>query len=142
MSFIRDVAQEIRALKPRRKELRQLGLTFLIVLGLLGIWGISQSRSWGGWLCGLGGFFGLGGLIWPMGLRPVFFFWMTLAAVMGWVMGRILLIIVFYLLVTPISLILRCLGKDLLDLKLRDRASYWHRRPDKPYDPQQTEKMY
>ncbi len=42
----------------------------------------------------------------------------------------LILSLIFYLVFTPIALILRLLGKDLLDQKFDSRASsYWHPRP-------------
>ena len=52
---------------------------------------------------------------------------MTASWHVGQVMGRVLLTVFFLLLVTPMGLLLRLLGKDLLELKRRpDAASYWH----------------
>jgi hypothetical protein len=67
---------------------------------------------------------------------------MSLAIVMGAFVSRFLLCLVFYLVVTPIGLIMRLLKKDLLDMKLGDRDSYWQERPEEEYDPVKTEKMY
>jgi hypothetical protein len=50
-----------------------------------------------------------------------------MAGAMGWCMTRLILIALFYLVVTPIGLLMRLLGKDFLELKL-DRSSavsYW-----------------
>ena len=66
---------------------------------------------------------------------------MTLAIILGFFVSRLLLSVIFYFVVTPIGLIMRMIGKDLLDLKLKDRDSYWHVRDDE-YDPKRTEKMY
>jgi hypothetical protein len=66
---------------------------------------------------------------------------MSLAVVLGFFVSRFLLAVIFYLVVTPIGLIMRLSGKDLLDMKLKDRDSYWHVRTGE-YNPQRTEKMY
>ena len=51
---------------------------------------------------------------------------MTASWHVGQVMGGVLLTILFLLLVTPLGLLLRLMGKDLLELKRRpDAASYW-----------------
>jgi hypothetical protein len=64
-------------------------------------------------------------------VRPQMFRWlyragMTLSFHVGQVMGRVILTVVFFLVVTPMGLLLRLMGKDLLELK-RDPAkrSYW-----------------
>ena|SRR5687768_12049389 len=50
---------------------------------------------------------------------------MTVSFHVGQVMGRILLTILFVIVVTPMGLLLRIFGKDLLQLKRRQTASYW-----------------
>jgi hypothetical protein len=68
---------------------------------------------------------------------------MKFAELIGAVMTRVILVVAYYLVITPIGLLLRLLGKDLLDIGTAggDRDSYWRRveedgpatRPDKPY---------
>ncbi|NOY39131.1 MAG: hypothetical protein GXO95_02550 [Nitrospirae bacterium] len=52
---------------------------------------------------------------------------MTLAVLMGWVMTRLILFVLFFMVVTPIGLLARILNRDLLRLKIdRDScSSYW-----------------
>ena len=42
---------------------------------------------------------------------------MIFAAILGWIMTRVILSLVFYLIMTPIGLITRLLGEDFLKLK-------------------------
>lgn len=64
--------------------------------------------------------------IFPLYFRFLYRIWMTLAIVIGTVMSRIFLVTIFYLLFTPLSLIIRLTGKDLLDRKIADsEKSYW-----------------
>ena len=53
---------------------------------------------------------------------------MGLAVVLNYFLSRFILTLMYYLVLTPTGLVLRVLGRDLLDLKLQDRPSYWHRR--------------
>jgi hypothetical protein len=50
---------------------------------------------------------------------------MTVSFHIGQVMGRILLTVLFVIVVTPMGLLLRLFGKDLLQLKRRPTTSYW-----------------
>lgn len=62
----------------------------------------------------------------PRWFRGFYRVGMTASWHVGQVMGRVLLTVFFLLLVTPLGLLLRLLGKDLLELKRRpDAASYW-----------------
>lgn len=65
----------------------------------------------------------------PVVLKPVYRLWMGLAFCLGWINTRAILIVVYYLVVTPIGLAARLLGKDFLNLKLDKSAkTYWHKR--------------
>ena len=141
MSFSSEIIEEIRALAPKRKDLRNLGLVFLVALSIIGGLLLWKERVSGPYWIGAGLLFGLWGLVWPAGLKPVYKVWMSLAVILGFFVSRILLSLIFYLVVTPIGLIMRLWGKDLLDMKLKDRDSYWHVRSEE-YDPRRTEKMY
>lgn len=142
MGFVADVKKEFSELRPRKKDLRNLGLVFLVALGLIGGLGWWAGKAWGPWTVAVGLAFGAWGLVWPAGLRAVYKPWMGLALVLGWFVSRILLSILYFLVLTPTGLVLRLLGKDLLDMKMGDRQSYWHVRPEADYDPASSEKMY
>ncbi|MBW1712650.1 MAG: hypothetical protein JRJ59_05850 [Deltaproteobacteria bacterium] len=141
MSFITEIAAEIKALSPNKKDLRNLGLVFLVVLGAIGGFLVWRGRPAGPYFLAAALVLGLWGLFWPGRFKPVYKIWLGLAIVLGFFFSRILLTLLYYLVVTPIGLIMRLFGKDFLDLKMGDRDSYWHLR-DEEYDPRQTEKMY
>ena len=50
---------------------------------------------------------------------------MAAALLMGWVMSRVILTVLFFVAITPIALFLRATGKDLLDVRGLARKSYW-----------------
>jgi hypothetical protein len=64
----------------------------------------------------------------PRWFRPVYRGGMSVSFRVGQFMGKIMLTLFFFLLLTPMGLLLRILGKDLLKLK-RDAAveSYWEK---------------
>jgi multisubunit Na+/H+ antiporter MnhG subunit len=122
---------EIANIKSTRKELREFGVVVgavLIVLADVAMWrgrGIYIYLLTAGVL--LTGF----GVALPSVLVPFQKAWMALAVVMGFFMSRIILVALFYLVITPIGLLMRMLGKDILDQRLsKEKASYWHERPD------------
>ena len=53
---------------------------------------------------------------------------MIFSVILGWIMTRVILSIVFYLIITPIGLITRLLGEDFLELKKSKVDSYWNQR--------------
>jgi hypothetical protein len=68
--------------------------------------------------------------------------WMALAHVLGFIMTRVILAIVFYLLVTPIGFFKRLRGWDPLRLRATPSQSYWKSYAARQRDPRHYEKMY
>ena len=73
---------------------------------------------------------GTAGLMNPRLLRPVYQGWMALAFPIGWTVSRLALAVVFYVVLTPIGLAFRLIGRDRLDRRPgSDRSSFWQRKP-------------
>ncbi len=55
--------------------------------------------------------------------------WMMVAGVISWVVLRLILGVFFYLILTPVNLVMRLLKKDILDQNLDRKAkTYWRKR--------------
>lgn len=54
--------------------------------------------------------------------------WMTFAFALGYVNSRIILTLIFFMVFVPYRIISRLFGRDPLDLRGKNRDSYWHRR--------------
>ena len=68
---------------------------------------------------------------------------MKFAHVLGWINTRLLLGLFFYLVMTPVALVLRLAGKDLLQQRLdRSAKSYWVKREPAPTDPERYERLF
>jgi len=75
-------------------------------------------------------------------MKPIHIGWMRFAFLLGWVNTRILLGAFFYLILTPIGLLMRAFGNDLLDEKLEPQApSYWKKRTQ-AFEPQTMERQF
>jgi len=70
------------------------------------------------------------GLIAPRAVKPIFVGWMALAYPIGWLVSRIVLGALYYLLFTPVAFFFRLSGRDALRLKPAPAAaSYWQSKP-------------
>jgi hypothetical protein len=96
------------------------------------LWPVTRPNFY--WLAGAGVWVALA-LICPRLLSPLYRGWMKFGHVLGWINARIILGLVFFVMVTPIGLVMRLFGKDLLRMKMQKSASYWIAR-GKPLDPQ------
>lgn len=137
------IVEEIRNIKSGRKELRKFGITFGIVLGLLGGWFLWRDKGHYSYFLILSIAFLFLGLIVPIVLKPVYKVWMTLAVLLGWFMTRVILIVLFYMVVTPIGLLARSFGKDFLRLKFdRNTDSYWIPKEELDFERERYENQF
>ena len=137
------IIDEIKNIKSGRKELRQFGLTIGTALALLG--GFFLLRGIGNYLFLFiaSGLLLLLAFLAPLPLKPFQKIWMTFAILMGWVVSRIILIVLFYLILTPLGLTSRLFGHRFLDRKIEpDRPSYWNLRESKKFTPSDYEKQF
>lgn len=72
------------------------------------------------------------GFMQPGFLKPIYRLWMKLGHVLGWINSRILLSILFFGLITPMSLVLKLLGKRLLQKPDLKQDSYKAETPHRP----------
>lgn len=144
---MRVLWQEIKAVDTSTKALRSFGWVVggvLLVIAVV-VWGRNgfALTTAAYVLGGIGGALVVLGGAAPVILKPVYRVWMALAVVLGFVMTRVILTVVFFLVMTPIGLVMRLLGKDPLHRRLDpDAASYWI---EKSYDddaPERLEKYY
>ncbi len=70
------------------------------------------------------------GLIKPTWIRVIYVVWMAVGFPIGFVVSHLLMAGVFYLVVTPIGLIMRLVGRDPMQRAFdRDAKTYWQPRP-------------
>ena len=123
---------------PTDRQLRQFaGLVlplFALLVGAILWWRFGQTTA--AWtVCVVAVVVGAAGVVYPALVRPVYLGWMYASYPIGWVIGHVVMGVVFFLVLTPIGLVMRFLGRDPLDRKFDEsQASYWQRR-DPPSDP-------
>ena len=130
MSWIKDVREELSSLEISKKILRKFGVLVGGIFLLLGCWIYSSSQSTVAIVFLILGalLFVFGALI-PNSLSTVYKVWMGLAFALGWIVSRVLLILLFYLGITTIAFIAKIFGKKFLDIKFRDnKEAYWVKR--------------
>jgi multisubunit Na+/H+ antiporter MnhG subunit len=135
---------EIAHIKSDRHELRKFGLVFgtgLFILSLL-IYAIHRHFSplflWQIPLVSI-----LLGLTIPVLLWPFQKIWMIFGLILGFVMTRILLGLVFFIVLTPIGLIAKIAGKEFLNRKIETgAATYWNTRDQAAKTPEDYEKQF
>ncbi len=129
-------------LQPDRRMLRQFAWASLFLLPAVGFflaWRHGLPTPWalaiGGVgvlvaLAQIGAFFvseALGALLEKAITKPVFQGLMIVAYPIGLVVSTVLIAAIFYVVITPIGLVFRVIGRDVMGKRLdKSKASYWH----------------
>lgn len=137
------IIEKIKNIKSGKKELRKFGVIVGIAFGLLGtlFWWRGKALYYCFFI--LSTILILFGLIMPILLKPIQKVWMTFAILMGWLMTRVILIILFYFVLTPIAFIARLFRKDFLNLRFNGNVdSYWIPKRTKKIEKTDYEKQF
>ena len=121
--------EEIKLIKTENKDLRSFGITFGIIFLIIAGFLLYIENELFQLFIVISSVFITFGFLFPITLKPIYISWMSFAIILGWFMTRFILSLLFYLIVTPIGLITRVLGKDFLELKKEaSNGSYWNQR--------------
>lgn len=132
-----------RRIDASRVNVRKFGVLFGTLGVFLGAYLMYRGSGHWVWAAGAALFFFATALVGYPVLKPVYIAWMAFAFVLGWVNTRILLGLFYYLVLTPIGLILRLSGKDLIDQRIdREAKSYWKPRVRSEFDKARYERMF
>jgi hypothetical protein len=111
---------------------RSFGLLFFIVFIVVGLWPITKGETANIYLIIISLFFLIFGLINSKILSPFNKAWVKFGEILGLIIAPIIMALVYFIILTPISLIVRMFGKDLLGLKfLKKQDTYWIKRVKK-----------
>jgi hypothetical protein len=120
--------EEFKHIKETKKDLRKFGLTVGIVLAVIGTLLFYLEKSSAIYFTIIGGLLILLGILLPQLLKPINKVWMGLAIVLGFIMTRVILTTLFYLVITPIGFLAKIFGKKFMLLKCDKSAkTYWEK---------------
>lgn len=136
-----QAASHTSQVKPNQ-DLRKFGLTMAVCFGVIGLIVLLRHKHDPLVFFLISGIFLVLAVFTAKSLGPVQNLWMKFGGVLGWINTRIILTIVFYLVLTPIGLIMRLFKPDLLEQKFNDKATYWKTKDSKPLNPQDYERQF
>ena len=113
---------------PPTKTLRVFAGGLAILLSVFALWQFFAHENFvaAATFAGFALVFGLLGGTAPALLRPIFVAWMIAIFPVNWVVSRVLLACIFYLMVTPLGLFFRLIGRDFLNRRFQpEQDSYW-----------------
>lgn len=124
---------------PSKKDLRWFGLAILIGFGLIGLvvyrrGNVSAATS----LWAISSAVAFLAIVLPPLSKPFYFLWMLVALVLGSVMSRLVMGVIFYGVLTPVALVFRLIKRDALNRRkpASPPETYWSEHPkieDKEY---------
>ena len=112
-------------MKINQSSNRSFGIVFFIVFLIVALYPLLNDNPLRLWSLIIALIFLVLGLIKSNILTPLNILWMKFGMFLGVFISPIIMGIIFFLVVTPIGLIMRLFGKDLLNLKKNKTQSYW-----------------
>ena len=104
---------------------RSFGIVFFVVFLLISIYPLINDESIRIWSLIVSLIFLSLGIINSNILSPLNKLWFKFGIFLGKIISPLVMGIIFFLVVTPIGLIMRLIGKDVLNLRYNDYKSYW-----------------
>ena len=108
---------------------KSFGLLFFVVFLIIGLWPLKNGESLNIYFIIASVVFLILGLLNSKLLSPLNKSWIKLGEILGIIIAPIVMALVYFVILTPISIIVRVFGKDLLGLKfLKEKETYWIKR--------------
>jgi len=113
----------------KKSSNKSFGILFFVVFLGLGLWPLTNDNSPNIYLIIISIIFLILGLLNSKLLSPLNSFWIKFGELLGKMIAPVVMVIIYFLILTPISLMVRLFGKDLLGLKFsKQLKTYWIKR--------------
>ena len=114
----------------KRSSNRSFGLLFFVVFLVISFWPLTKKSEINLYLISIALIFLVLGLQNSKILSPLNKAWIKLGEILGRIVAPVVMAIVYFIILTPISLLVRLFGKDLIGMKFSNdiKKSYWIKR--------------
>jgi len=137
------IFEKIKSIKSTKQELVKFGIILGILFVIIGLILLCRGKSYAKYILILSGLFFFLGLVIPISLKKLYKLWIITAIILEFFMTRFILIIFFYLIITPIGILGRLFGMKFLDLKIKKNAeSYWTNKEEKEFKKDNYERQF
>ena len=135
--------EEIKNIKNEKSDFRKFGITIGLLLIIIAGFLFWRGKDAFEIILVSGSILFVLGLVIPIVLKPVYWIWMILAVILGWIMTRVILSLLFYVVITPIGMFSRLFGSKFLDLKWdKSKDSYWNARTTTQRNNEEYERQF
>ena len=104
---------------------RSFGIVFFIFFLIIALYPLLNNQNIRLWSLIISMIFLILGLLNSNFLRPLNKIWFRFGLLLGKVVSPLIMSIIFFLVVTPIGIFMKVLGKDLINLKFNNKKTYW-----------------
>ena len=108
---------------------KSFGIVFFILFFLISLYPLLNNESIRIWALVISLLFLILGILNSTVLTPLNLIWFKFGIFLSKIISPLVMGIIFFLVVTPIGLILRLCGKDVLNLKKNKKETYWINKP-------------
>ena len=109
----------------KKSSNRSFGILFFVVFLGFGLWPLTKNQPVNLILISIAVIFLILGIFNSKILSPFNNLWVKFGELLGRIIAPIVMALVYFFILTPISLLVRVFGKDLLGLKFSKKNSYW-----------------
>ena len=114
--------------KPSEKS---FGILFGFIFLIISFWPLLSSNNIRLWALIIGFIFFIIAFLNPIILGPLSKIWIKFGEILGKIIAPAVMALVYFFILTPVSLVVRAFGKDLLRLKFSKKMTYWIKREKK-----------
>ena len=104
---------------------RSFGIVFFIVFLLIALYPLINTGEFRLWSLIISFIFFILGILNSKILTPLNKLWFKFGIFLGKIVSPIIMGMIFFFVVTPIGVLMRIFGKDVLNLKYNNKKSYW-----------------
>ena len=104
---------------------RNFGIVFFIVFLLISLWPLLNNEDLKSWSLIVSVIFLILGMLNSRFLSPLNMIWFKFGIFLGKIVSPLIMGVIFFAVVTPIGLLMRVFNKDLLNLKINNKKTYW-----------------
>jgi|TARA_B100000768_G_scaffold93743_1_gene87679 hypothetical protein len=109
---------------------KSFGIVFFILFLIISLYPLISNEKIRVWSLLISLFFLISIFFFPKVLTPLNNLWFKFGILLGKIVSPIVMSVIFFLVVTPIGIFMKIIGKDLLNLKFNDKETYWIKKND------------
>jgi hypothetical protein len=112
----------------KRSSEKSFGILFSIVFLLIAIWPLLEDNTIRFWALSISFIFFVLAYLKQELLKPLNVGWIKLGESLGKIVAPVVMALIYFFILTPLSFIIKIFGKDLLKIKFSKNNSYWIKR--------------